>query len=331
MKRVAVIADSLEWVQAQRVKDLQPYLPDFTLVVMTPEMIGGPTGGIGSFYTMSFVGYDYAAVWLSSWRILLAHPWLSYWLRPNHTLASVTSHYNLGGGLKPDTCFRKGADPKEEFQRAIETLRYFKVVTCNSKILHDMLQPHLPNVILAQNGVDAEFFRSSERILFGDGRLAFTTIGKQKEAKNAIALATAATELEARHDWFRWNAFLKKKWLNSKFTRHEVRSLLLLSDFYVCASWSEGTPNGLLEAAACGLPVITTMVGNAPELIREGETGWFIEPTAESLIACIERLQYLQPWEYRRMSEQIREDIEAGWTWEKRAPAFRRALEAACA
>ena len=103
-----------------------------------------------------------------------------------------------------------------------------------------------------------------------------------------------------------------------------------MTDFLVCTSFAEGTPNPGLEAAACGIPLITTPVGNMPELIREGETGWFIEPTAKSLIATVERLQYLQPWEYRKMSEQIRADVEATWTWEKRAPAFRRALEVVC-
>jgi len=36
-------------------------------------------------------------------------------------------------------------------------------------------------------------------------------------------------------------------------------------DVYVCASRSEGTPNPCLEAAACGLPVVTTRVWAAPK------------------------------------------------------------------
>lgn len=38
---------------------------------------------------------------------------------------------------------------------------------------------------------------------------------------------------------------------------------------YVCASISEGTPNPVLEALACGRPVISTRVGLVPELLDE--------------------------------------------------------------
>lgn len=36
-------------------------------------------------------------------------------------------------------------------------------------------------------------------------------------------------------------------------------------DCYICASLHEGTPNPVLEAMACGVPVITTNVGVVEE------------------------------------------------------------------
>lgn len=317
--RICYIVDSLGWIQAGRANDLQIYLPNHELIPMLPSGF------------MASPPYEYDAVWLASWRILLAHRELGGTLPLNLTLASVTSHYNIGGGLKPETCFRKGADPDEEFQKAIATLKQFRVVTCNSKILLDRLQPHLPNVILAQNGVDAFAFAPTDTRGEPGYRGDFISvgwIGKDKGAKNWKAYEEAAAALAPANYSMR-SVVLGK---SAKPTHSRLAMIRFYEglDFFACTSYHDGTPNGLLEAAACGLPAITTAVGNAPELIREGETGWFIEPTAESLIACVERLQYLEPYEYRRMSEAIRAEVEANWTWEKRAGAYRKALEVVC-
>jgi glycosyltransferase involved in cell wall biosynthesis len=46
----------------------------------------------------------------------------------------------------------------------------------------------------------------------------------------------------------------------------------------VLTSDHEGTPNVLLEAMATGLPVVASNVGGVPEIVRGGETGFFLEP-----------------------------------------------------
>ena len=52
-------------------------------------------------------------------------------------------------------------------------------------------------------------------------------------------------------------------------------------DIYVCTSHAEGFSNVLLEAMACGKPVIATDVGGNSEAIRHGESG-FLVPATES-------------------------------------------------
>lgn len=49
-------------------------------------------------------------------------------------------------------------------------------------------------------------------------------------------------------------------------------------DIYLMTSREEGGPMGLMESMACGVPVVSTAVGMAPDLIVPGETGGLVEP-----------------------------------------------------
>ena len=55
-----------------------------------------------------------------------------------------------------------------------------------------------------------------------------------------------------------------------------MRAFYRSLDVYICASRAEGTPNPCLEAAACGVPLLTTRVGNMPEFVLDGMNGMFI-------------------------------------------------------
>ena len=53
----------------------------------------------------------------------------------------------------------------------------------------------------------------------------------------------------------------------------------------------DGLPNVLMEAMACGLPVITTPVSGIPEIIKDGQNGTLVPPDdAEALADAIQRL-----------------------------------------
>ena len=53
----------------------------------------------------------------------------------------------------------------------------------------------------------------------------------------------------------------------------------------------DGLPNVIMEAMACGLPVITTPVSGIPEIIHDGHNGTLVPPdNAEALANAIQRL-----------------------------------------
>lgn len=75
-------------------------------------------------------------------------------------------------------------------------------------------------------------------------------------------------------------------------------------------SYREGLPKVLLEAAACGLPLVATDVPGCREVCRDGETGVLVAPRdADPLARAIGRL-LASPDERRRFGAAARELVE---------------------
>lgn len=88
--------------------------------------------------------------------------------------------------------------------------------------------------------------------------------------------------------------------------RSDVASLLPALDVFSLPSRAEGISNTILEAMACGVPVVATRVGGNAELVVDEETGLLVpsehaRPTAEALLALANDLP-----RRRRMSRAAR-------------------------
>ena len=57
-----------------------------------------------------------------------------------------------------------------------------------------------------------------------------------------------------------------------------VHEYLNASDIFIFPSLSEGMPNSLLEAMACGLPVIASKIGGVVDVVEDGKSGILVEP-----------------------------------------------------
>jgi len=69
--------------------------------------------------------------------------------------------------------------------------------------------------------------------------------------------------------------------------RSDISSLLAAMDVFALASRWEGLPNAVLEAMACGLPVVATGVGGTPELVQDGSTGRLVSPQDPQAMAAV--------------------------------------------
>lgn len=61
-------------------------------------------------------------------------------------------------------------------------------------------------------------------------------------------------------------------------SQDKVGEYLRQSDVFLLPSLAEGVPVSLMEAMACGIPVIATYVGGVVELVQDGETGQVVYP-----------------------------------------------------
>jgi hypothetical protein len=89
----------------------------------------------------------------------------------------------------------------------------------------------------------------------------------------------------------------------------DPRQAYCSADIFLLTSDFEGTPNVVLEAMACGLPVVAANVGDVSELVIDGQTGFLVERDNEDELA--RRVLWLleNPQERRQFSRNARERV----------------------
>lgn len=155
--------------------------------------------------------------------------------------------------------------------------------------------PHVKNVRREDIGL------RSEDIVIGQ-------VSRLDEQKGHTYLIQAAPEIIARQPHVKFVLIgdgplraeleqqIKARGVQDHFVllgfRHDVPELLPLFDIFVLPSLYEGLPNVVLEAMACGLPVVATPVDGTKEAVINGETGFLVperdpHQLAQKLLAVI--------------------------------------------
>ena len=93
--------------------------------------------------------------------------------------------------------------------------------------------------------------------------------------------------------------------------RGDPRTFLAASDIFVLPSAYEANALVVLEALASGLPVVTTRVGFAPEIIVDGQNGFLVERDGR---AVGERLALLEGEDLPEWSRRARASVEP-YSW----------------
>lgn len=92
--------------------------------------------------------------------------------------------------------------------------------------------------------------------------------------------------------------------------QRELRSWYGAADLFCLATEGEGCPNVVLEALACGAPVVATDVGAIREIVVDGESGFVVgRNDIPSLAAAIAKALAYR-WDRRRIAESLQ---HRGW------------------
>ncbi len=120
----------------------------------------------------------------------------------------------------------------------------------------------------------------------------------------------------------------------------QERSLFLqkAKAFLFPIKWQEPFGLVIVEAMACGVPVVAFGQGSVPEIVKDGETGWII-PTGQSrpdvvdesgiagMTGAIKKILSLDATSYQAMRQACRKHIEANFSIEKMIDGYEAVYE----
>jgi glycosyltransferase involved in cell wall biosynthesis len=159
---------------------------------------------------------------------------------------------------------------------------------CNAEALRSKVLAYgVPSsrVVVVPNGVDCSTFRPSPGLRSQNPEILF--LGRLVSVKSPFTLLDAfeivqralpSAQLRIVGDGpllpaVRARAASGRLRVELQPGVREVAPLLARAWVLALSSRSEGSPNVVLEAMACGLPVVASRVGGVPALVRDGETG----------------------------------------------------------
>jgi glycosyltransferase involved in cell wall biosynthesis len=79
------------------------------------------------------------------------------------------------------------------------------------------------------------------------------------------------------------------------------------ADLFCLFTKSEGCPNAILEALACGAPVVATDAGAISELVAQGEDGAIVNSRDMSSLAAIVLEALRRPWDRRAIAARMQD------------------------
>lgn len=191
---------------------------------------------------------------------------------------------------------------------------------CITQSLYNKFTTLYPDehIHLIRNGVDVDTFKPRQDLVRPDKFVVGWAGNPRNPVKRFPLLRELPFEVKAMGNWGP--------------QRFQVnRNRKLMTDFYadidayVCVSESEGMPLPILEAAASGLPIVSTPAGGISEFV---DSEWLV-PIDNPMPSMIEKLTFLkEDLKLRRCSANSNlQKALKDWNWKDRVKEYDRVFE----
>jgi glycosyltransferase involved in cell wall biosynthesis len=186
-----------------------------------------------------------------------------------------------------------------------------RVIAVSRQLAGEVLklaEPRAP-VSVVYHGVDLQVFKPCtdqrqvrEALSLPRNAVGICTVGRLVIEKGVTELLEAFGVLVEKHEnawlafvgegpgrqlieaWAEREGLSDRVFVTGSLPHTEIPKWMGACDVFVLASYREGLPNAVLEAMACGRPVVATEVGGIPEVVGS-ETGILIRPKRAAPLA----------------------------------------------
>lgn len=176
----------------------------------------------------------------------------------------------------------------------IACIRSCKYIACSESEMNEIEKYISKSVLLIENAVDKGILKDNQHMSVEDGcKKSIVTVGGIRKQKNPELFIELAQELNSDNVDLIWigdgDQYFKNK-LNEAgvkvtgwLSREKVTEQLLHSTIYLSTSLWEGMPVSVIEAMACGLPVVASKCSGNVDVIRHRNTGLLFSNVSDGL------------------------------------------------
>lgn len=219
-----------------------------------------------------------------------------------HTFVSYTKKMSFKKRITGITAHRSKKILEPKMQLAYAT-------HANSILLFKELKSIHNNSFYTPNGVDTILFREIRPVMDRRDIPIIGHVGKKGKMKNQSTIIEPVVKKSNIKYSPHYNDY------RNKINHSDMVNVHQQYDIFIAASDEDGTPNGMLEAAACGRPIVINNIGNAPEFITNGYNGFVVNKKIDDYVDVVKWFKE-NPEKVIEMGKNARKEVEEKWTWD---------------